>query len=142
MLPVPFVFRFHRNEGNQESRIRVCFVGSVGRCRTTGSKLWRSMFFDVSLICCRSIYAGIPSKKYTGTLFTIYASFVNCEYSISDLSTIGQIDKSYIMYDNGLYSLFKTENILLKLSQPRFSSMQFKENDENIYIFFLGSCRI
>lgn len=80
----PFVFRFHRNEGNQESRIRVCFVGSVGRCRTTGSKLWRSMFFDVSLICCRSIYAGIPSKKYTGTLFTIYASFVNCEYRLFD----------------------------------------------------------
>lgn len=48
--PLLLFFRFHRNEGNQESRIRVCFIGSVGRCRTTGSKLWRSMFFDRSLI--------------------------------------------------------------------------------------------
>lgn len=87
-------FRFHRNEGNQESRIRVCFIGSVGRCRTTGSKLWRSMFFDVSLIYCRSTYVEILSKKYTGTLFTICASFVNCEYRLFDKRFINyQIDR-------------------------------------------------
>lgn len=90
----PFVFRFHRNERNQESRIRVCFIGSVGRCRTTGSKLWRSMFFDVSVIYCRLTYAEILSKKYTGTLFIIYASFVNCEYRLFDKRFINcQIDR-------------------------------------------------
>lgn len=46
----PFVFPFSPKRRKQESRIRVCFIGSVGRCRTTGSKLWRSMFFDRSLI--------------------------------------------------------------------------------------------